>query len=233
LHSRAAAGSGSACEVTMLGAFSTNHLIYLLDGLLWTIVLSALAFILGGIAGFFVMLARISRFRWLRRTALVYIQIVQGTPLLIQMFLLYFGLGVFGISVPPLVAAGLGMMVYSSSYLGEIWRGSVESIAKTQFEAAECLGLTRWQALRDVILPQALKIATPPTVGFLVQLVKNTSLASVVGFLELTRAAQVINNSLFQPFLVFGVAALFYFCVCYPLSVWSRSLERKLNVGRR
>ncbi len=217
----------------MLGAFSTNHLIYLLDGLLWTIVLSALAFILGGIAGFFVMLARISRFRWLRRTALVYIQIVQGTPLLIQMFLLYFGLGVFGISVPPLVAAGLGMMVYSSSFLGEIWRGSVESIAKTQFEAAECLGLTRWQALRDVILPQALKIATPPTVGFLVQLVKNTSLASVVGFLELTRAAQVINNSLFQPFLVFGVAALFYFCVCYPLSVWSRSLERKLNVGRR
>ena len=208
----------------MLGAFSTNHLFYLLDGLLWTVVLSALAFILGGIAGFFVMLARISRFRWLRRTALVYIQIVQGTPLLIQMFLLYFGLGVFGISVPPLAAAGLGMMVYSSSYLGEIWRGSVESIAKTQFEAAECLGLTRWQAL---------KIATPPTVGFLVQLVKNTSLASVVGFLELTRAAQVINNSLFQPFLVFGVAALFYFCVCYPLSVWSRSLERKLNVGRR
>jgi polar amino acid transport system permease protein len=109
----------------------------------------------------------------------------------------------------------------------------VESISRTQFEAAECLGLTRWQALRDVILPQALRIATPPTVGFLVQLVKNTSLASVVGFLELTRAAQVINNSLFQPFLVFGIAALLYFAVCYPLSVWSRSLERKLNVGRR
>ncbi len=217
----------------MLGAFSTNHLLYLVDGLLWTVVLSALAFVLGGIAGFFVMLARISHLRWLRRAALIYIQIVQGTPLLIQMFLLYFGLGVFGVAVPPLVAAGLGMMVYSSSYLGEIWRGAVESIAKTQFEAAECLGLTRWQALRDVTLPQALKIATPPTVGFLVQLVKNTSLASVVGFLELTRAAQVINNSLFQPFLVFGIAALFYFCVCYPLSVWSRSLERKLNAGRR
>jgi polar amino acid transport system permease protein len=217
----------------MLGAFSTNHLIYLLDGLLWTVVLSALAFLLGGVAGFFVMLCRISRFRWLRRASLIYIQIVQGTPLLIQMFLLYFGLGVVNISVPPLVAAGLGMMIYTSSYLGEIWRGSVESISRTQFEAAECLGLTRWQALKDVILPQALRIATPPTVGFLVQLVKNTSLASVVGFLELTRAAQVINNSLFQPFLVFGIAALLYFCVCYPLSVWSRSLERKLNVGRR
>lgn len=217
----------------MLGGFSFNHLIYLLDGLVWTVVLSALAFLLGGIAGFFVMLCRISRFLWLRRAALIYIQLVQGTPLLIQMFILYFGLGVINISVPPLVAAGLGMMIYSSSYLGEIWRGSVESISRTQFEAAECLGLTRWQALRDVILPQALKIATPPTVGFLVQLIKNTSLASVVGFLELTRAAQVINNSLFQPFLVFGIAALLYFCVCYPLSVWSRSLERKLNVGRR
>lgn len=217
----------------MLGGFSFNHLIYLLDGLVWTVVLSALAFLLGGIAGFFVMLCRISRFLWLRRAALIYIQLVQGTPLLIQMFILYFGLGVINISVPALVAAGLGMMIYSSSYLGEIWRGSVESISRTQFEAAECLGLTRWQALRDVILPQALKIATPPTVGFLVQLIKNTSLASVVGFLELTRAAQVINNSLFQPFLVFGIAALLYFCVCYPLSVWSRSLERKLNVGRR
>ncbi|XAZ20898.1 amino acid ABC transporter permease (plasmid) [Sinorhizobium sp. B11] len=217
----------------MLGGFSFNHLIYLLGGLVWTVVLSALAFLLGGVAGFFVMLCRISRFLWLRRAALVYIQIVQGTPLLIQMFILYFGLGVINISVPPLVAAGLGMMIYSSSYLGEIWRGSVESISRTQFEAAECLGLTRWQALRDVILPQALRIATPPTVGFLVQLVKNTSLASVVGFLELTRAAQVINNSLFQPFLVFGIAALLYFAVCYPLSVWSRSLERKLNVGRR
>ncbi|WP_454856375.1 amino acid ABC transporter permease [Rhizobium binxianense] len=217
----------------MLGGFSFNHLIYLLDGLFWTVVLSALAFLLGGIAGFFVMLCRISRLRWVRRASLVYIQIVQGTPLLIQMFILYFGLGVISVSVSPLAAAGLGMMVYSSSYLGEIWRGSVESISRTQFEAAECLGLTRWQALRDVILPQALKIATPPTVGFLVQLVKNTSLASVVGFLELTRAAQVINNSLFQPFLVFGIAALLYFCVCYPLSVWSRSLERRLNVGRR
>lgn len=217
----------------MLGGFSTNHLVYLLNGLLWTVVLSALAFLLGGIAGFFVMLCRVSPRRWVRRVSLFYVQLVQGTPLLIQMFLLYFGLGVFGIEVAPLVAAALGMMLYSSAYLGEIWRGCVESISRTQFEASECLGLSRWQTLLDVILPQALKIATPPTVGFMVQLVKNTSLASVVGFLELTRSAQVINNSLFQPFLVFGVAAFLYFCVCYPLSVWSRSLERKLNVGRR
>lgn len=217
----------------MLGSFTTNHLVYLLNGLLLTVELSALAFVLGGIAGFIVMLGRISHQRWLRRVSLFYVQVIQGTPLLILMFIIYFGLSVFGISVPALVAAAIGMMIYSSAYLGEIWRGSVESISKTQFEAADCLGLTRWQALKDVILPQALRIATPPTVGFMVQLVKNTSLASVVGFLELTRAAQVINNSLFQPFLVFGIAAALYFAVCYPLSAWSRALERKLNAGRR
>lgn len=217
----------------MLGSFTTNHLVYLLNGLLLTVELSALAFVLGGIAGFIVMLGRISHQRWLRRVSLFYVQVIQGTPLLILMFIIYFGLSVFGISVPALVAAAIGMMIYSSAYLGEIWRGSVESISKTQFEAADCLGLTRWQALKDVILPQALRIATPPTVGFMVQLVKNTSLASVVGFLELTRAAQVINNSLFQPFLVFGIAAALYFAICYPLSAWSRALERKLNAGRR
>lgn len=217
----------------MFGDFTLNHFNYLLSGLLWTLILSALAFVLGGAAGFIVMLGRISKRKWLSNLTMVYVQIVQGTPLLIQMFILYYGLGVFGINVSPLIAAGLGMMVYSSAYLGEIWRGCVESIARTQFEAAECIGLSRWQTLLDVILPQAMKIATPPTVGFLVQLIKNTSLASVVGFLELTRASQIINNSLFQPFLVFGIAAILYFCVCYSLSVWSRSLERKLNVGRR
>ncbi|WP_435164592.1 amino acid ABC transporter permease [Falsirhodobacter sp. 1013] len=216
-----------------MDGFSQGHLIYLLNGLLWTVVLSACALLLGGIAGFVVMLARISRRRWLRRVSLGHVQIVQGTPLLIQMFLMYFGLGVAGVEVPALVAASLAMMVYSSAYLGEIWRGSVLSIEKTQFEAAETLALTRWQTLVDVILPQAARIATPPTVGFTVQLVKNTSLASVVGFLELTRSAQVINNSLFQPFLVFGIAAALYFAVCYPLSLWSRTLERKLNAGRR
>lgn len=216
-----------------MDGFGTGHLVYLLNGLLWTVVLSALALLLGGIAGFGVMLARISQRRWLRRVSMGYVQIVQGTPLLIQMFLMYFGLGVAGVQVPALLAAALAMMIYSSAYLGEIWRGCVQSIGKTQFEAAETLALTRWQSLIDVILPQAARIATPPTVGFVVQLVKNTSLASVVGFLELTRSAQVINNSLFQPFLVFGIAAALYFAVCYPLSLWSRTLERKLNAGRR
>ncbi|KRA53042.1 amino acid ABC transporter permease [Devosia sp. Root635] len=213
--------------------FNLNYLIYLFQGMGWTVLLSLLAFVFGGLGGFLVMLARISRIEAVRRIANVYIQVVQGVPLLIILFIVYFGLGILGVSMPPLVAAGLALMIYCSAFLGEIWRGSVEAVPRTQTEAAECLALTRWQVLRDVVLPQAIRIATPPTVGFLVQVLKSTSLVSVIGFVELTRAAQVINNTIFQPFAIFGIAGVMYFALCYPLSLWSRILERKLNVGRR
>jgi polar amino acid transport system permease protein len=217
----------------MMGSFTLNHVLYLLQGAAWTVVLTALAFLLGGVAGFGVMLLRTSRSRIVRRASLLWVQAIQGTPLLILLFVVYFGLGVVGIELPPLLAAAVSLMVYSSAFLGEIWRGCVEAVPRTQTEAAECLALSRWQVLFDVVLPQAARIAVPPTVGFFVQVLKNTSLASVVGFVELTRASQVINNSLFQPFLVFGLAGCLYFALCYPLSRWSRRLERKLNVGRR
>jgi polar amino acid transport system permease protein len=196
-------------------------------------VLSALAFVLGSIGGFGVMLARISPRRWLSRPAMVYIEAIQGIPLLILLFIVYFGLSVYGFQVPALVAAGLALMVYTSAYLGDIWRGCIDAMPKPQWEAAECLSLTRWQTLRLVIIPQALRLALPPTVGFLVQVIKMTSLASVIGFVELTRAGQIINNSIFQPFLVFGLVGVFYFVLCYPLSRWSQSMEKKLNVGNR
>ncbi|MCG7362546.1 amino acid ABC transporter permease [Roseomonas sp. ACRSG] len=213
--------------------FNWNYFGYLLYGAMWTIALSALAFILGGAAGFLVMLARTARSRLIRQISLVYVEVIQGTPLLVLLFIAYFGLGIFGIEVPPLVAAALSLMINASAFLGEIWKGCVDAVPRTQREAAECLALTRWQTFFDVILPQAARIATPPTVGFMVQMLKNTSLASVVGFVELTRAAQVINNSTIQPFLVFGIAGAMYFILCYPLTAWSRSLERTLNVGRR
>ena len=196
--------------------------------------LTAIAFVGGGLLGFAVALARISGSRVLRSLAAVYIQIVQGTPLLILLFLIYFGVAVIGFkTVPALLAAGVGLTVYSSGFLAEIWRGCIQAVPKTQWEAAECLALTRWQRMTRVILPQALRIATAPTVGFLVQIVKNTSLASVVGFVELAQAGKLINNSIFEPFTIFIVVAGFYFAICYPLSVWSRNLERKLNVSLR
>lgn len=215
-------------------SFSLTHLEFIALGALWTIGLSAIAFVGGSILGFVLALARIGPNAFLRRLASGYIQIVQGTPLLVTLFLIYFGLAIIGLDrLPALFAAGTGLVIYASAFLAEIWRGCLQSVPKTQWEAAECLALTRWQRMTRVILPQAMRIATAPTVGFLVQIVKNTSLASVVGFVELAQAGKLVNNSIFEPFKVFIIVACFYFAICYPLSAWSRSLERKLNVGRR
>ncbi|WP_260471782.1 amino acid ABC transporter permease [Pandoraea apista] len=199
----------------------------------WTLVLSLIAFVLGSAGGFLVMLARISPRRWLRLPSQVFIEAIQGIPLLILLFIVYFGLSVYGFELPAIVAAALALMVYTSAYLGDIWRGCVEAMPRAQWEAAECLSLSRWQTLRLVIIPQAVRLSLPPTIGFLVQIIKMTSLASVIGFVELTRAGQIINNSIFQPFLVFSLVGVFYFVLCYPLSRWSASLEDRLNVGNR
>ena len=214
------------------GGLSLLHLQFLLIGAAWTVCLSLIAFVGGGIAGGAIALARISPIKAVRWLAIAWIQLIQGTPLLVVLFVCYFGLSIVGFELPGLVAAGIAMVVYVSAYLGEIWRGCIESVPRTQWEAAECLALTRTQRMRLVILPQAIRIATPPTVGFMVQIVKNTSLASIVGYIELTRAGQVINNATFQPFAVFTVVALLYFALCWPLSAWSRALERKLRRGR-
>lgn len=215
------------------GGFSLDHFNFLLQGALWTVCLSLIAFVGGGIAGGIVALCRISPLRPVRWLSYAYVQLIQGTPLLVLLFVAYFGLSIAGLKLTSLAAAGISMIIYVSAYLGEIWRGCIESVAKTQWEASECLALTRTQRMRLVILPQALRIATPPTVGFMVQIVKNTSLASIVGFVELVRAGQLINNSIFQPFLVYLLIAVFYFAMCYPLSAWSRKLERRQQYGMR
>ncbi|NTJ62888.1 amino acid ABC transporter permease [Agrobacterium rhizogenes] len=214
--------------------FGLTQFIFLLEAAVWTLVLSALGFIGGGLVGFVVALARISPSRIIRWTATIYVQLIQGTPLLVLLFIVYFGLSIAGFNnLPALLAAGVAITLYTSAFLAEIWRGSIRSIAKTQWEAAECLGLSRWQRMTRVILPQSLRIATPPTVGFLVQVIKNTSLASAIGFVELAQAGKLINNSTFQPFSIFMVVAAIYFAICFPLTLASRKLERKLNVSNR
>lgn len=212
---------------------SLAHFQYLLTGALWTVALSLLAFLFGGIAGLGVALMRTSRIAFVRHLSGLYVQLIQGTPLLIVMFLAYFGLSVMGFNLPAIVAASLSITVYAAAYLGEIWRGCIQAVPRVQWEAADSLGLGRLHSLALVIVPQALRIATPPTVGFMVQIIKNTSIASIVGFAELTYSGKVVNNSTFQPFLVYVIVAGIYFCLCYPLSRWSRSLERKLNVAHR
>lgn len=212
--------------------FNLFHVQFLALAAQWTVLLSLLAFVGGGVFGLAVALCRISRIPALRWLTTAYIQLVQGTPLLVILFLAYFGLSIMGFQLAPLVAAAISLTIYSAAFLGEIWRGCIQAVPRTQWEAAECLGLNRFEQLFRVILPQAARIAVPPTVGFMVQIVKNTSLASVIGFVELSRAGNLVNNSTFQPFIVFTTVALFYFCLCYPLSVASRRLERKLNAVR-
>ncbi len=211
---------------------NANHILYLLAAAQWTVLLSLLAFLGGALVGLPVALMRVSRLRGLRIAASTYIQLVQGTPLLIILFLSYFGLGILGLKLEPIVAAALALTVYAAAFLGEIWRGCIEAVPKTQWEASDCLGLNRVQQYAWVILPQAVRIAIPPTVGFMVQIVKNTSLASVIGFVELARAGQIVNNSTFEPFAIFCVVAAIYFALCYPLSLTARALERRAHAGR-
>ncbi len=207
----------------------------LAEGALGTVVLSVLTFIFGGAVGLLVAFARISPLRIVARLASMYIQVTQGLPLLVLMGVCFYGPSLLGYqSVPPLFAATLAMMFYAASFLGEIWRGCLQAVPKAQWEASECLGMSRTQRMRLVILPQALRLATPPTVGFMVQIVKNTSIASlVVGYSELSYNAKILNNSTFQPFLYFGLAGAIYFAICYPLSRQARKLERRLNVSGR
>jgi len=210
-----------------------NELLFILAAVRWTLLLSIAAFLGGAVGGVLVALARTSKVRWLRLTANGYIKIFQGTPLLMQLFLAFFAPGLFGWSVDPWMAAVLGLSLHASAFLGEIWRGAIENVPRGQWEAAASLGLRYGTTMARVIAPQAMRIAIPPTIGFLVQLIKGTSLASIIGFVELTRAAQVINNATFHPFTIFGLVALVYFLICWPLSVYSKRMEQKLLVASR
>ncbi|CAL94882.1 amino acid ABC transporter permease [Azoarcus olearius] len=204
----------------------------LLDAGKWTLALSLIAFVLGGIVGLAILFARISKNRALQAFTKGYIEVFQGTPLLMQLFIVFFGLSLLGIDVSPWIAAAAGLTLFTSAYLAEIWRGCVEAVPKGQWEASSSLALSYAQQMRHVILPQALRIAVAPTVGFSVQVVKGTAVTSIIGFAELTKTGSMLANATFQPFMVFGLVAAGYFALCYPLSLYAKSLERKFHVAR-
>ena len=216
----------------MIESFGFPEFMFLVRSAGWTLLLTVIALVIGGAFGGVITLARLSRLPALRRAAATWIAVVQSVPVLMVLFLSYYGLASAGVKLPPLLAASLSLGVYVSAYLAEIWRGAIEAVPFQQWEASESLAMTRGQQYRHVILPQALVLSLPPSVGFLVQLVKNTSIVSVVGFVDLARAGQLINNATFDPFPVFGSVALIYFLICFPLSRLGRHFERVLNVGR-
>jgi polar amino acid transport system permease protein len=209
-------------------------LLALVKALQWTLILSLIAFAGGGIFGLLLTMMRISDNVILKRIAQFYIAFFQGTPLLMQLFLIFFGIPiVLGFDVSAIIVASIAMTFYASAYLADIWRGSVQAIPVTQWEAAKSLGLSWLEQFRLIILPQAVKISIPPTIGFLVQVIKNTSLTSIIGFTELTRRGQILNNDTFKPFLIFTMVGVIYFIVCYPLSLYSQRLETKLTIESR
>ncbi|MBU1357699.1 MAG: amino acid ABC transporter permease [Gammaproteobacteria bacterium] len=207
--------------------FGFPEFLFIVEAARWTLALSLIAFIGGAILGLVIALARTSESAAARGMSTVFIQIFQGTPLLLQLFLIFFGAPVLGFDINPWIAAGIALVLNSAAFLGEIWRGCIQAIPRGQVEAAHSLNLSYTARMRDVILPQAFKIALPPTVGYVVQIIKGTSLAAIIGFTEVTRAGQIINNATFQPLYVFTTVAAIYFVICWPLSLLAAHMERR------
>jgi polar amino acid transport system permease protein len=211
--------------------FNLGDFEFLLLATRWTILLSLYATIGGGIVGLAIALMRTSAGRVPRWIAIGYIRVFQGTPLLLQLFLVFFGGDMLGLPLGAWLSAILGFSLNAGAFLGEIWRGAIQAVPNGQIEAAKALGLHYIPRMWRVVLPQALRMAIPPTVGFLVNLIKSTSLAAIIGFVELTRAGQMLNNATFKPFLIFGIVSAIYFALCWPLTLTSRRLEKRLAVS--
>ncbi|MEO5759438.1 MAG: ABC transporter permease subunit [Mesorhizobium sp.] len=212
----------------MMRSFAESDVAYILLSVRWTLLLSMLALAFGG--AFAALLSPLTTHpnKALRVAVNMFAILGQSTPLLMLLFLVFFGLPIIGVTVSAWWAACVGLAIHSAAFLVSIWGESIGAVPKGQSEAAEALGLSPLQTLRLVIIPQAMRIALPPTVGFCVQLIKGTSLASIIGFVELTRAGQIVNNATFEPLKVFALVAALYFAMCWPLSLLGAHLESKL-----
>jgi len=197
----------------------------------WTLVLSVIAILGGGLIGFVLLILRLLQIKPLGVLISLYVELFQGTPLLMQLFLFYFGLALFGIDTSVWISASAALILYAAAYLTEIWSGCIRAVPKGQSLAAKSLGLDFIQELKYIIFPQAYKLSIAPTVGFLVQLIKGTAITSVIGFVELTKSASMISNVTFKPFLVFSTVALIYFVICFPISWLATKIESKISLN--
>lgn len=201
----------------------------LLQGVAVTLMLGVVSFVLGSVLGGLVAMARISRFRVLRMVAIAFVSVFRGTPLLIQIMLIYFGLPQLGIQLEPIPSAILAFTLFSAAYLSENFRGGIIGVDAGQWEAAYSMGLPYWRVLRRIVFPQALRIATPAVGSRFIALMKDTSLASVVTVVELTRVAESVGTSTFRYMEAFLVAGLVYWMINTMLSFAQSGLERRLG----
>jgi len=212
----------------MIRPFGTGEFLYILSGVQWTVLLSLMAFVGGGVLGLFLALARTSPWPLLRSLVAGYVSFFQGTPLLVQLFVIYFGVEFLSVDLDVWTAMALGLTLNAGAFLSEIWRGGIQSLPRGQIEASTALGLGYVARMRFVVLPQALRLTLPATTGYLIQLIKGTSLAGVIGLIELTRSGQVISNATYQPMIVYGIVGALYFAICWPLSILEGHLSRKI-----
>ncbi|MET1077389.1 MAG: cystine ABC transporter permease [Pseudomonas sp.] len=202
---------------------------FLLKGALYTVVLSLGGMLFGLLLGFALALMRLSRFRLLSWTARIYVSFIRGTPLLVQLFMIYYGLPQLGIQLDPLPSALIGFSLNMAAYCSEILRAAIASIDKGQWEAAASIGMTRAQTLRRAILPQAARTALPPLGNSFISLVKDTSLAATIQVPELFRQAQLITARTFEIFTMYLAAALIYWILATLLSTLQNHLETRAN----
>ena len=197
----------------------------------YTIYLSLIAFLGGGLFGGLITFIRIIPNKPLNMTGYAYIWLFQALPLLMLLFLI--GLGIpklFEQHIDPWIAAALALVLFTSAYLSEVWRGAIIAIPRGQWEASMALNLSFYQTLRLVILPQAVKFSIAPTISFLIQIIKGTSLCYIIGFQDLMLIGKRWANSPVpgsEPFIIFPMMALFYFCLCYPLAIFAKRIEKK------
>jgi polar amino acid transport system permease protein len=206
------------------------YLAPLMDGAVWTLALFFASAFLAVAVGLVVCFARMSATPWLRSTAKTYIEIIRGTPLLVQLFFIYYGLPELGIVMPGFAAGTLGLTLNFGAYLAELFRGGIQAVDAGQYEASRALGLGRFQRLRTVVMPQALRTIFPALSNYALVLVKDTSLIAVISVDELMRAGQMLAGATFKSLLVFTLVGAIYFLICSVLSYFFRRAERMLTV---
>lgn len=207
-----------------------NSLWPMLSGAIqYTIPLTLISFAFGLLIALLTAMMRLSKSAFIRYPAIAYVSAVRGTPLLVQLFIIFFGLPSIGLTIDPLPSAIIAFSLNVGAYASEIIRASILSIPKGQWEAAFTIGMTRGTALRRIILPQATRVSVPPLSNTFISLVKDTSLASLVLVTELFRKAQEIAAVTYDFLLLYVEAALIYWVICFVLSLFQSAIERRLD----
>ncbi len=207
---------------------SAADLLPLLRGLVWTIALTAGAFMIGAVLGIPLLVARRSRFWLVRFLAMVIIQIVRSIPPILWLFLIFFGLGMGFMPISPFHAALLGLGMIAAANMAEIYRGAVASIHHGQWEAARALDLNRWSIFRDIVAPQAFRVALPSAASYLIGLMKETAVASTIGVSELAYQGNQLSQLTYRGLEVFALVGLFYVLISLPIAWLSRLADSYL-----